>query len=207
MKLKVCGMTEINNLREVENLLPDYLGFIFYPHSPRYVGEDFQMPQVIPSIKKVGVFVNASTEEILSKVTMHSLDAVQLHGEESVEQCAELRHRNLLIIKVFPIDDEFDFSLTKPYESAVDFFLFDTKGKFYGGNAKRFNWNVLSKYNGNIQYFLSGGLNPENVGEVNALNDKYIHALDLNSGVERSPGLKDLSKISRVKEVIQGNHS
>jgi phosphoribosylanthranilate isomerase len=207
MKLKVCGMREITNILEVEKLLPDYLGFIFYPQSPRFVGEDFQMPTLATSIKKIGVFVNETTEEILAKVKVHALNGVQLHGQESVEQCAELRTHNLLIIKVFSVDDEFDFSLTKRYAPAVDFFLFDTKGKYYGGNAKRFNWSVLWKYDQDVPYFLSGGLSPENINEVNTLNDKYIHALDINSGVEIAPGIKDPVKVKLVREVMKSNHS
>lgn len=207
MKLKVCGMRDPGNIREVEKLLPDYLGFIFYPQSPRYVGEDFQMPQLSSSIKKVGVFVNATTEEILVQVKHHGLDAVQLHGQESVQQCAELRSHKLLIIKVFSVDDEFDFSLINSYEPAVDFFLFDTKGKYFGGNAKRFNWSILSRYDGHLPYFLSGGLSPENVEEVKSLKDTNIYALDVNSGVEIAPAVKDPDRIKSVRKVINSNHS
>ena len=198
MKLKVCGMRDEKNIREVAALSPDYMGFIFYRASPRYVGDEFEMPVIDHSIKKVGVFVNATTEEILAKAVIHDLHFVQLHGRESVEQCNELRQHNTLIIKAFSVDDKFDFQHVRQYHGAADYFLFDTKGQYFGGNATRFDWRILTLYDQQTPFFLSGGLRPENIGEVKILKDMNIHAIDINSGVEISPASKDLSKIQQV---------
>lgn len=198
MKVKVCGMREPRNIEAVAALGPDYLGFIFYRESPRFVGDDFEMPKISRLIRKVGVFVNATTEEILAKAVVHDLDFVQLHGHESIEQCQELRQHNTLIIKAFSLDDKFNFQLAKSYHGAVDYFLFDTKGKLFGGNATRFDWSVLERYDQQTPFFLSGGLKPEHMEEVKALTNMNIHAIDINSGVEISPALKDVSKVEQV---------
>ena len=126
------------------------------------------------------------------------LDFVQLHGNESPAQCDELKATGLGVIKVFSIDDDFNFELTKPYRKVVDYFLFDTKGKYYGGNAKTFNWKILERYDQEIPFFLSGGLSPENVNALGDIVKMNLHALDLNSGVEISPGLKDIEKIRTI---------
>jgi phosphoribosylanthranilate isomerase len=202
MKVKVCGMREHENIKEVASLMPGYLGFIFYPGSPRFVGDHFQMPEIDKSIKKVGVFVNATTESILAKGVVNELDVLQLHGAESVEQCEELRSHNMLIIKAFSVSNEFNFQHVKPYQEVVDYFLFDTKGKYFGGNATRFDWSVLKKYNQQTPFFLSGGLKPEYIEEVKALSDMNIYAIDVNSGVETSPGVKDVTKVRAIIEGI-----
>jgi phosphoribosylanthranilate isomerase len=202
MRIKVCGMRDHTNIAEVVALRPDYLGFIFYRESPRYVGDDFVMPSIDSFVSKVGVFVNATTEEILAKAVIHNLHMVQLHGHESVEQCEELRAHNTLIIKAFSVDDKFNFEDVKKYHTAADYFLFDTKGKYFGGNATRFDWSILTGYDQQTPFFLSGGLKPENIEEVKALNDMNIHAIDINSGVEISPGLKDPDKIKQVMHIM-----
>ena len=200
MKLKICGMKDEANIMEVASLKPDYLGFIFYEKSPRYVGDDFALPDTLsPDVLRVGVFVNETSSVILDKVSVYNLDYVQLHGNETPSQCAELGQLGLGIIKVFSVGDDFDFEVTKPYKNVVDYFLFDTKGKHYGGNAFIFNWDLLKQYDQEIPFFLSGGLSPENIQEVSKLNGMNIHALDVNSGVEASPGVKD---IDRVKLLI-----
>jgi phosphoribosylanthranilate isomerase len=184
MKLKVCGMKYQENMIEVAKLQPDYLGFIFYEKSSRFF--EGTIPKIPKSIKKVGVFVDASIEFIIEKVKEHQLQAIQLHGTESVEYCEELkRHyeesidevispkgtdyhvtlksvtRNdskVEIIKVFSIKDAFNFEILKSYENVCDYFLFDTKGKLPGGNGFTFNWNVLKEYPSQKPYFLSGGI-------------------------------------------------
>lgn len=197
--IKVCGMRDPENILQVASLGPQYLGFIFYPDSPRYVGKDFELPQNLPSsFKKVGVFVNESTDVMLSLAEKVGFEFVQLHGIESVEQSRTLKASGLNVIKVFSVDDAFNFEVTRAYKNVVDYFLFDTKGKFYGGNARTFNWNILRKYDQEIPFFLSGGLSPENVGELGDIQSMNLHALDLNSGVELSPGLKSLEKIKAI---------
>ena len=203
IKIKVCGMRDKNNILEVLELQPDFMGFIFYEGTPRFVGEDFILPENIPpATKKVGVFVNASTEAILKKVRNHQLDLVQLHGNETAEQCKELKDQGVNIIKVFSVDDDTDFNVTKEFEKTVDYFLFDTKGKYFGGNAKRFNWKVLSRYDQRIPFFLSGGITPGHVEEVKGLTGLNLLAIDVNSGVEISPACKDVNKIKAIKAIL-----
>jgi phosphoribosylanthranilate isomerase len=202
MNLKVCGMRDEQNIMDVAALHPEYMGFIFYRESPRFVGDDFKMPRLDASIKKTGVFVNATTEQILAKAIIHDLDFVQLHGNESVEQCEELRQHSTLIIKAFSLHDKFKFQDIKPYHAAADYFLFDTKGKHFGGNATRFDWSILKGYDQQTPFFLSGGLTPENVSDVNELKDMNIHAMDINSGVEIAPGIKDVNKVKQVIEIL-----
>ena len=192
-------MRDAENIAAVASLRPQYMGFIFYPKSPRYVGESFDIPANLPaSIKRVGVFVNESNAVIIAKSKSLKLDFVQLHGNESPAQCDELKATGLGVIKVFSIDDDFNFELTKPYREVVDYFLFDTKGKYYGGNAKAFNWKILDKYDQEVPFFLSGGLSPDNVNTLGDIQKMNLHALDLNSGVEISPGLKDIEKIRTI---------
>jgi len=200
IKLKICGMRDAVNIQRVGELRPDYMGFIFYPKSPRFVGDYFQLPSAFPlDIQKVGVFVNESPAVILDKVKSRLLDFVQLHGDESVEMCDTLKQRGARIIKVFSVDEHFDFSATKPYQSVADYLLFDTKGKYYGGNAKKFDWQILSRYNQKVPFFLSGGISAEDIANVNALKDMNLHAIDVNSGVEVKPGTKDLDRIRQLQ--------
>jgi len=200
LQLKICGMRDAKNIAEVGALHPDYMGFIFYRPSPRYVGANFSIPQNFPSIvRKVGVFVNEAPDSILSKMRSLDLDFVQLHGKEPAGLCVVLKQHDVKVIKVFSIDDDFDFKVTKPYESVVDYFLFDTKGKNYGGNAQAFKWEILKRYDQQIPFFLSGGLTSENIAGVRELKGMNLHALDVNSGVELEPGLKSPDLIRGVK--------
>ncbi|MEO7992429.1 MAG: phosphoribosylanthranilate isomerase [Chryseolinea sp.] len=203
VKLKICGMRDANNIVDVASVNPDYLGFIFYSKSPRFVGDDFVLPaKLSPDILRVGVFVNETSSVILDKAKAFNLDYIQLHGDETPSQCGELGQFGLGIIKVFSVGDDFDFEITKFYKKVVDYFLFDTKGKHYGGNASTFNWDLLKQYDQEVPFFLSGGLSPENIEEVSKLNSMNIHALDVNSGVEESPGVKDLQKVKRLNEIL-----
>jgi phosphoribosylanthranilate isomerase len=195
ISIKVCGMRDHANILNVAALKPGYLGFIFYARSPRFVGDDFQMPSVASSIKKVGVFVNEQNDVILQKTRRHKLDFIQLHGNESPEQTKNLKDRGLRIIKAFPVDDNVRFEKLKPFKGLVDYFLFDTKGKLYGGNAMTFDWNLLKRYDQDVPFFLSGGLTPANIDQLGDIEQMNIHALDFNSGVEEAPGLKDVAKV------------
>ena len=195
MKLKICGMKHPDNIIEVGALLPDYMGFIFWEKSARYF--DGIIPKLPKSIQKVGVFVNATSEEILEKIKKHDLQAVQLHGNESVEFCETLK-KNLLkeidVIKVFSILDTFDFATLKPFESVCDYFLFDTKGKLPGGNGTTFDWKVLENYPSTKPFFLSGGIGLEEMKAVNEIlkTNLPIYAIDVNSKFEIEPGLKNI---------------
>jgi phosphoribosylanthranilate isomerase len=199
LKWKVCGMRDRQNILEVSELEPDYMGFIFYAASPRYVGDDFTVPEISSATKRVGVFVNAETDVMLRKVLDNKLDYIQLHGTESPEQCRELKNEGIRVIKVFSVDDRMDFEITEAYQNVVDYFLFDTKGKFYGGNARTFDWNMLSRYNQKIPFFLSGGISPEHIKKIRRLNLPALEVIDINSGVEVRPAFKDVSKIKAMK--------
>jgi phosphoribosylanthranilate isomerase len=204
MKLKVCGMKYLENIQEVATLQPDYLGFIFYDKSKR----NFEgiIPELPESIKKIGVFVNATLDEIVSKVNQYNLQVVQLHGDESVEFCKELHQarKEVEIIKVFGIIDEFNFDVLKPYLAVVDYFLFDTKGKERGGNGITFDWKVLSDYPFSKPFFLSGGIGLEQTLEINKIKktDLPIYALDVNSKLEMEAGLKSVENIKKFKDEI-----
>ncbi len=177
------------NIFEVSQLLPDYLGFIFYKKSSRYFdGEILEIPK---SIKKVGVFVNASLEEINGKIKKYDLDLIQLHGEETPEFCENLKQDKIEIIKVFSVDDDFDFEILNGYENACDYFLFDTKGKLHGGNGVTFNWQILEKYKSKKPLFLSGGIGIEEIEKIKKLN-LPIYAIDVNSKFEIESGLKNV---------------
>ena len=202
-KLKICGLRDPGNIKEVAALQPDYMGFIFYRKSPRFVSDDFVMTLGLPStIKRIGVFVNEEVEEVARISKQYSLDGVQLHGNESVDSCKALKASGLNVIKVFSIDDTFDFKSVNDYKASVDYFLFDTKGKSFGGNGFPFNWNKLKAYDQEIPFFLSGGLSPDNIQAVKNLTGMNIHALDVNSGVEAKPGLKDIKLIKTLKSQL-----
>lgn len=207
MKLKVCGMKY--NPSEVAALQPDYLGFIFWKKSPRNI--DVIVPSLSMKIKKVGVFVNASAEEILQKVAKYGLNLVQLHGQETPELCQHLRNLNIGVIKVFGVDEGFDFNILEPYEASCDYYLFDTKGKLPGGNGYVFDWEVLENYPSTKPYFLSGGIGMENIDDVLTFlyrpESKYCHAIDVNSRFETQPGLKDIEKIAEFKKRIENELS
>jgi len=213
MKLKICGLTYQENIAEVATLQPDYLGFIFYEKSSRYFNGT--IPELPENIKKVGVFVNASQEAILEKVAQHSLDLIQLHGEESPEYCKKLRaslievnreKKPIKIIKVFSIKDQFNFDVLTPYESVCDYFLFDTKGQLPGGNGYTFNWDVLQQYPSIKPYFLSGGIGLEEMENIKKFRQgeasKYCYAIDVNSKFESAPGLKDYQKLKEFKNQV-----
>ncbi len=205
VRLKICGMKYPDNILEVGSLLPDYMGFIFWKKSARYF--DGTMPTLPQSIKKTGVFVNASQEEIGSKVTQYDLQAVQLHGQESVAFCKELKEyfgNAIEIIKVFSVDSAFDFDQLKPFETVCDYFLFDTKGKLPGGNGTTFDWKVLENYSSKKPFFLSGGIGVDEIDLVNEIlkTDLPLFAVDLNSKFEIEPGLKNTKLLSSFKQKI-----
>lgn len=207
MKVKVCGMREPENLKQVAALLPDFLGFIFYKESKRYC-EGHITPELLaglpPSIKKVGVFVNETTEVILALAAKYKLEVVQLHGRETPKQCQELKSAGLEVIKAFPVDDRFVFENTLLYERSCDYFLFDTKGDLYGGNGIPFEWELLQNYLSPKPYFLSGGLNLDNLQNLDKVRPQPF-AVDVNSGFEVEPGLKDVEQVRLLVEQIRAN--
>ncbi len=218
MKLKVCGMKHQDNIEAVAALQPDYLGFIFYKKSPRNFEGD--IPEISDSIKKTGVFVDATIDFIIDKVKQYNFRALQLHGNESPEYCKELQvtitninrpdrfskpvrsGKTIEIFKVFSIKDEFDFKVIKPYEGIVDYFLFDTKGKEKGGNGYTFDWQVLNNYNSPTPFILSGGIGLDEVDKIKAIleTELPIHGIDINSKFEDTPGLKNTEQLKKFKQ-------
>ncbi len=202
MKIKVCGLRDADNLREIAALGPDFVGFIFYDQSPRFVGEDLDVEAVksLPrSIRKVGVFVNARPDYILRTVKKYDFQYVQLHGTEAPEYCRSLRNRGINIIKAFRVDELFNFSMLNNYKAQCDFFLFDAKGDQPGGNGVTFDWSILSRYDNDKPFFISGGIGLDNLDQLTTLKGMKLYGVDVNSQVEVSPGIKDVAK---VKELI-----
>lgn len=201
MRIKVCGMKEAENIRELLDLQPDYLGLIFFEKSPRFVGEslDPDVVREIPrSVRKVGVFVNASIDQVIRTVKKYALDFVQLHGEETPDFCRSLQFKGINIIKAFRVDDTFQFSQLNNYKPVCDYFLFDTKGNQYGGTGIAFDWSLLERYDNEKPFFLSGGVGPEDAEVILDLKDRTglkIHAVDINSKFEIEPGLKDIALV------------
>jgi phosphoribosylanthranilate isomerase len=196
VKIKICGMRDPANIETVAALRPDYLGFIEYAASPRYVGRGFLPPALPPGISRVGVFVNESFEYVQQRITLAGYDAVQLHGDESPDFCTLLRDEGVQVIKVFRVDDTFDFEETKSYAHHADLFLFDARGRQPGGNGIRFDPAILQRYDQRVPFFLSGGLRPDMLEEdIAGLDGMNLHGMDVNSGVEHSPGLKDVDKV------------
>ena len=199
-------MKYVDNIRQVAELKPDYLGFIFYERSKR----NFEgiIPEIPKGIKKTGVFVNEYLEILVSLAEEYKLEALQLHGDESVAYIQEIKKHlpKVEIIKVFGIKDAFDFSILEAYESVVDYFLFDTKGKERGGNGVVFDWTVLKNYPSTKPFFLSGGIGLEEVPDVLAFlrrqESQYCVALDVNSKFETEPGLKSIKKLKKFKNEI-----
>ncbi len=199
--VKVCGMRNSQNIQSLIALKPDFIGFIFYEKSKRYVGNLLdinQLNQIPEGIKKVGVFVNETEENVLNISKKYNLDYAQLHGEESSEFCKNLKEKGIKIIKAFSVDESFDFNTTKNYENCADFFLFDTKTPEKGGSGITFDWQVLEKYTGNIPFLLAGGIDENNFEKAINIIHKQIVGLDLNSKFEIEPGLKDIEKIEKI---------
>ena len=193
--VKVCGMRDAENIREVEALGIDLMGFIFWPKSGRYVSE---RPAYLPTnCKRVGVFVDEDIETVKRIAEDYALDYIQLHGHELADYCAQLR--GFKLIKAFNIATTEDFKQTEPYTGIVDYFLFDTKGKSVGGNGEKFDWSVLSAYDGNTPFLLSGGIGPDDAevltSHFSPLTSKKCVGIDLNSRFEIAPGLKDINKL------------
>ena len=200
-------MREPENIRQVAALPVQYMGFIFYKVSARYVGQDFSVARDWPeSVRRVGVFVNASEGEILRNVERFSLTTVQLHGAESPELAFSLRQKQLEVLKAFSIAEANDIQQTAHYEDCCDYFLFDTKTPLYGGSGKSFDWDVLSGYKGKLPFFLSGGIGPDDVERLRQFRHPFWAGIDLNSKFEQSSGCKDAAMISAfINQIRQFN--
>lgn len=199
-------MRDPENIAQVVALQPDYLGLIFYPESKRFVGNiSATMINAIPeSIRKTGVFVNEQLHQVQESILKYNLSAVQLHGDECPNYCKALKKLlpAVSLIKAFGLEERFDFKILNPYQKVVDYFLFDTQTPQHGGSGKTFNWSLLKGYTLKIPYFLSGGIGPESLEQLQLLNEKYLYAIDINSKFETEPGLKDIGKLTAFKNKL-----
>ena len=199
MKLKICGMLISENIIKASKLNPDYLGFIFWKKSPRYFNK--KIPLINKRINLTGIFVNESLNEIKKQIKNHKLSVIQLHGNESPSFCEKIKTLGIKCIKSFSIDKDFNFSRLKNYEDVCDYFLFDTKGKLPGGNSYKFDWKLLEKYTFLKPFILSGGIGLKDISEIKKVikSDLPIHAIDVNSKFEISPGNKNIELLKKFK--------
>ena len=207
-KLKVCGLTKLNQIEELISLNTDFLGFVFYEKSPRYVLNTLTLEEIksINHQGKVGVFVNESLETIIEIAEKADLNYIQLHGDENDEFISELKKKlntDIELIKVFRIgtlDENLKFKIDN-LKLMVNYFLFDTDSKSFGGTGHSFNWQILNDLDITKPYFLSGGISEDNIENINLLNQQPF-VLDINSKFEIEPGNKDLQKIKKFKNLL-----
>ena len=199
MKIKVCGMREPDNIQAVAQLGIDWMGFIFYPRSPRFYTGRAEAIQQLPC-RKVGVFVNATTEEMMETATHFRLDYLQLHGQETPEQCHTLQKRGYGLIKALSIATAADVERATDYADRVDYLLFDTKCSQYGGSGRSFDWSVLQSYRGETPFLLSGGIGPDSLEALIQFHHPLWAGVDLNSAFESVPGHKE---VDRLRTFIQ----
>jgi phosphoribosylanthranilate isomerase len=208
IRVKVCGMNSPGNVKEIAELTPDIMGFVFYPGSTRYVGNDPDMAlfnTVPPGIKKTGVFVNEDNQRILDFSIHAGLDMIQLHGNESPIACLQLKSSGLSVIKAFNIDQDFEFDSLNQYMSGCDYFLFDSKSERPGGSGKKFGWEKLEEYSLDKPFFLSGGISPDDASEIRSITNRGMFAVDINSRFENSPGIKDAVRVKTfIYEIKNG---
>ncbi|PTT33156.1 phosphoribosylanthranilate isomerase [Chryseobacterium sp. HMWF028] len=212
-QLKVCGLTKPDQIQELISMNVDFLGFIFYEKSPRYVLNDLSLEEIyaINHQGKVGVFVNEESDVILKIVQQAKLNFVQLHGDESHDFIVELRQKlnpEVGIIKVIRVGNNVSENKNKITQAfnlqPIAYYLFDTDGKAFGGTGKQFDWNILNEIEIPLPYFLSGGISEENIGNMEALKQRPF-ALDINSKFEKEPGNKNIDKIKEFKILYQQN--
>lgn len=204
-KVKICGITNLGDARFAAGAMADYLGFIFYEKSPRFINpaEAGAIINWIEGPEKVGVFVNQPLDDVNRIAKESGLDLVQLHGDETLEYCQLIEKP---IIKAIHITPDYDLEELKAkvllYSEVATFLLFDSKiDNQWGGTGKSFDWDILKEITGEVPFFLSGGLNPDNVKE--AIEKVHPFAVDISSGVEEEPGIKDFEKIEAVMEAVR----
>jgi phosphoribosylanthranilate isomerase len=210
MRVKVCGMTLPEQLEQLGSIGATFAGFIFYPKSPRYVFKHLTTSQIRKenNVNKVGVFVNASIEEVLHMVDECRLHMVQLHGDETPKYCEKIADY-VSVVKAFRISENDNIEwMIRPYMDVCDMFMFDTMGAGYGGTGKKFNWDMLKDATIGKPFFLSGGIEPgdeEQLKEFSALPvSKALFAVDINSKFEVSPGIKDMGKVKEFIAKLNG---
>ena len=208
MNTKVCGITQLKQLQQLDGLDIDFAGLIFYKDSPRYAGDKIAKEDLKNSdfdLKKVGVFVNADYDEIMQVVEDYGLDVVQLHGDESPDLCEELSEE-VEVIKAFKVGDSkmsID-EMVADYDEVCDYYLFDTaSSEVEGGTGKQFDWKILSKAKIEKPFFLSGGIGVDDVKKVKAFKHPDYYAVDINSKVEKEPGVKDMGSVLQFRQGLK----
>lgn len=225
MIIKVCGLRDADNIAEVSRLGVDWIGFIFWSESPRYVSQISSHAGIIhdyPSLEKdgqphssnrprrVGVFVDDMPQNIVARVYNYDLDIVQLHGSESPVMIDNLRRTldpdirpDIKIMKAISVGSESDVAKYREYEGHVDYFLFDTKTPLVGGSGSKFDWSVLDGYDGQTPFILSGGISPDDVERVRAFDNPRCIGIDVNSKFETSPAVKDIDKLRTFVNAVR----
>lgn len=215
LKIKVCGITDMNQAIALEAMGVDFIGFIFYASSKRYVLNKLNVVDLknfnSPHTRKVGVFVNEPIESLMQIIINAGLDMIQLHGDEDADYYTQLREKlveacleQVDLIKVFRVGDRMPH--LEPFDNNADFYLFDTDSKLYGGTGAHFNWELLKGNAIGKAYFLSGGIGPNDLGGIEVMKQtkagKDLFALDLNSQFEIAPGIKNLEKIKSFIDAL-----
>jgi len=208
MNIKVCGITQLKQLQQLEAMNIDFAGLIFYKDSPRYVGDKLHKKEIKSAdfdLKKVGVFVNPEMIDVLDAIDDYGLDIVQLHGDESPEMCEDLSSE-VEVIKAFRVNSDTNIDkMVAPYDEVCDFYLFDTGGlkESFGGTGQQFDWSILTKAKIEKPFFLSGGLGPDDAEKIRAFRHPDFFAIDINSKFEKEPGLKDMGSILKFKQAFK----
>lgn len=204
LQIKICGMKYPENIQEIQLIGVDYLGFIFYPLSERFIENPPSFP-ISSSVQKVGVFVNENEEKIKELAEKFDLSVIQLHGNESPELCAKLRLAGFQVWKSVGMDDSFEYKSIEMYKDCVDSFLLDTKSANYGGTGQKFNWTLLESYPYDLPFWLSGGIGKNELEEIHSLSIPQLRGVDLNSKFEKEPGLKDVELLKECIENFRKN--
>lgn len=195
-KVKICGMKYIQNINSISLLNHNFIGFIFYSYSSRYIGILFPI-EFITNLIRVGVFVKYTSDKILKKRQKYAIEFIQLHGDENIEFCEDLYKNNFSIIKVFRINDFFTFSVIQKYTNYSIYFLFETHCLEYGGSGRKFSWSKIAEYSFDTQFFISGGIGPEDGRNIKTIFNRRLIGIDLNSQFEIEPGNKNRDELRR----------
>ncbi|MBL4706917.1 MAG: phosphoribosylanthranilate isomerase [Flavobacteriales bacterium] len=202
-------MKHAQNIQDLSALAIDFMGFIFYPNSKRCVENEslsISIKRLNPVIQKVGVFVNQPVEYVLKTCQLLQLQYTQLHGNETPNVLEQIKKAKIGTIKVFSPTQEFQWKDVEPFISGSDYFLFDTPTILYGGSGQQFDWNLLSNYPYNVPFFLSGGIGPDDIKSISKLSFPQLAGIDVNSGVEIEPALKDISKVKAILKQVRNEH-